>query len=424
MCDTLCKYTPDDFYFGKNSDRSPNEPNLTVFIPAEPDTTKARKCTYIGIEEQYASHAMLLVKPSWMWGAEMGVNDQSVMIGNEAVFTRAKGNKDKALIGMDLLRLGLEQGDTAKTAVDTIIFFLEKYGQGGNCGFEKPFYYDNSFLVADPGQAFILETSGKNWIVKEVKGQANISNRLSVNEHISFSSLSDPDGFARKNTEPLFTFFSCSRNRQSLVHELLAGDEISGPEAVMEVLRSHADNDPGRLFSKGSLKSPCMHYSLLGDHTTASMIVTGKTDTETIWLTGCSTPCLSLYKPTFFGQVIPPAFTNEADSLAYWLKREYLVRAIYAGIVDEKAYKGKLMTIQKRFVHLVDDLLASSPDDEAKRKLAWRCHEEEEAFVESYCEAITSVKTDTGKLPKRWRKKTQRLGMNVFETELESRLKG
>ena len=59
------------------------------------------------------TNAVLLGKPYWIWGAEMGANAHGVVIGNEAVFTRVPHEKQPGLIGMDLLRLGLERADTA-----------------------------------------------------------------------------------------------------------------------------------------------------------------------------------------------------------------------------------------------------------------------------------------------------------------------
>ena len=50
------------------------------------------------------THAIVLSKPAWMWGAEMGANDQGVCIGNEAVWTRESVNTEEALLGMDLVR--------------------------------------------------------------------------------------------------------------------------------------------------------------------------------------------------------------------------------------------------------------------------------------------------------------------------------
>ena len=49
---------------------------------------------------------MILSKPSWMWGAEMGANEHGVCIGNEAVWTKALDENDKTekLLGMDLVR--------------------------------------------------------------------------------------------------------------------------------------------------------------------------------------------------------------------------------------------------------------------------------------------------------------------------------
>lgn len=51
---------------------------------------------------------MILSKPAWMWGAEMGANNKNVVIGNEAVWTNNnEGDGDarqKRLLGMDLVR--------------------------------------------------------------------------------------------------------------------------------------------------------------------------------------------------------------------------------------------------------------------------------------------------------------------------------
>jgi dipeptidase len=107
----------------------------------------------------------------------MGVNEHGVAIGNEAVFTRAK--KEKAgLIGMDLLRLALERADSAESALKVITDLLAEYGQGGNCGYTHEFRYDNSYLIADPTGAFVLETAGRAYAAVPVEKKAAISNRL------------------------------------------------------------------------------------------------------------------------------------------------------------------------------------------------------------------------------------------------------
>lgn len=165
MCDTICVLPSwsktNTAMLAKNSDREPNEPHIVRFFPAKDNKNNTQlSCTYITIPEAPHTHAVLLFKPDWIWGAEMGVNEHSVAIGNEAVFTKSK-NPRAALTGMDLLRLGLERAHTAKSALDTIIALLKEFGQGGNCGYTKDFRYDNSFLIADPVSAYVLETSGK-----------------------------------------------------------------------------------------------------------------------------------------------------------------------------------------------------------------------------------------------------------------------
>ena len=128
--------------FGKNSDRPLNEVQLITYAPrmrySKGDTLK---CTRISIPQVNETAAVILSQPIWMWGAEMGANEYGVVIGNEAVYTR-EPYSPTGLLGMDLLRLGLERGKTAKEALDIIIKLLEKHGQGGN-HWQTSFIYHN-----------------------------------------------------------------------------------------------------------------------------------------------------------------------------------------------------------------------------------------------------------------------------------------
>jgi len=64
------------------------------------------QCTYIDIPQVEHTYAVILSKPAWMWGAEMGANECGVAIGNEAVWTRltSHGGLREKLLGMDYVR--------------------------------------------------------------------------------------------------------------------------------------------------------------------------------------------------------------------------------------------------------------------------------------------------------------------------------
>lgn len=62
------------------------------------------QCTYIEIDQVPETYAVVLSRPAWMWGAEMGANEHGVCIGNEAVWGREAISKEEALLGMDLVR--------------------------------------------------------------------------------------------------------------------------------------------------------------------------------------------------------------------------------------------------------------------------------------------------------------------------------
>jgi dipeptidase len=355
-----------------------------------------------------------------MWGGEMGINEHGVIIGNEAVFTKIKGKKKERLLGMDLLRLGLERGKSAQEALSIITSLLEEYGQGGNCGFDKPFYYDNSFLIVDDEEAYVLETAGKDWVSKKIDDYYNISNRLSLNDNYSKSNNQSLN-FARSKSDFLFTHFSGLKRRQEAGCIHLEKDSF-GLREMITALRNHHPKDQDRLYSKGSVRSLCMHKSMLGDHTTNSMIIIKEKGKSLIWLTGSSTPCLSAFKPVPFSALVQPVFSEKKKSLDYWLNREYLVRAIYAGLVDEKEYKKKIYGLEQNFIEETKELIKNTSEEELLNFYI-KCANKEKDLLETYRREINEIKNNPKLLPKLWRGLTLKLGKHVFERKLENRLK-
>ncbi len=300
MCDTFIALPPSTaqgcVVFGKNSDRPVGEGQRPRIYPAaRHEGSETLHCTYIDIPQTAATHRILLSQIDWMWGGEMGANEHGVVIGNEAVWTRIEQGPP-ALLGMDLVRLGLERGSTARQALDVMTALLEEFGQGGGCAENDPgFTYDNSFLIADFNEAWVLETAGRFWVAERVgEGYRNISNRLSIGSRYDLCSkglvdharsqglLHDGDrvdfssAFSTAPLEPE------PGSRESWGSQLLtqSAGRIS-PETMKELLRHH---DSGI----------CMHG---GFETTASMVSRlGPNGEMAHWMTDGPNPCAARFE--------------------------------------------------------------------------------------------------------------------------------
>ncbi|XP_062825245.1 secernin-3 isoform X2 [Anolis carolinensis] len=185
-CDTFVALPPatigNRIIFGKNSDRPSDEVQEIVYFTAVTHSPGEKlECTYIEIEQVPETYAVVLSRPSWLWGAEMGANEHGVCIGNEAVWGKEVVYDEEALLGMDLVRLGLERASTAEKAVFIIVDLLDKYGQGGNCTeSHMAFTYYNSFLIADRKEAWVLETSGKYWAAEKIGGHITAETMMAI----------------------------------------------------------------------------------------------------------------------------------------------------------------------------------------------------------------------------------------------------
>src|SRR5271163_251886 len=112
MCDTVWVRVDEGAIFAKNSDRPTSEVQVVEAHPRRPAGGHLRT-QYLEIPDT-GSWATVLSRPTWLWGAEHGVNEHGVAIGNERVSTTHDAASAKpALIGMDLVRLGLERARSA-----------------------------------------------------------------------------------------------------------------------------------------------------------------------------------------------------------------------------------------------------------------------------------------------------------------------
>ena len=354
MCDTFAISSSGtqsgEWIFGKNSDREPDEAQIVVSIPRKDhDQGESLKCTYIEIPQVKSTNALVISKPFWIWGAEMGVNEKGVVIGNEALFTMIRQEKSPGLIGMDLLRLGLERSDTAQGAAETIIDLLQQYGQGGSCGYmDKAFQYMNSYLIMDPRDIIVLETLGREYALKHYRDYAAISNGITMVDAWDRSSYA-PGTNIKAFTDPVITRFAGSavRRQQNLQHLQQAVGSFTVRDAF-SMLRAHKEGLPFTGFNQ----DVCMHAAdplIRKSQTTGSMVVAlNDSGGFRIFVTAGSCPCMSSFKP-----LVPSSLPEGVDSAgprysveSFWWRHEafHINAALrYKGIHDDVAEGIRLL---------------------------------------------------------------------------------
>ncbi len=305
MCDTLVALgnsTEDkSVIFGKNSDRPFNEVQLIAYSPRmnfeKGDTLQ---CTYIEIPQVSETYAILISQPYWMWGAEMGTNEYGVVIGNEAVHTY-ESLRSIGLLGMDLLRLGLERGKTARESMEIMIDLLEEYGQGGGCAYDDPSWlYHNSYIIADPKEAYVLETADKWWIVEKVKSVRSISNGITIRGKGDFRKK----GIIQHAIEKAY----CKNEESFDFAVTFSGSSISSMPSPYSregksnlLLNENAGKITSQLmmeFLRDHQAGICMHGGFESTGSQVSHLRSGKKSIH--WFTGTTLPCVSIYKPYIF----------------------------------------------------------------------------------------------------------------------------
>ncbi|ADT83939.1 C69 family dipeptidase [Thermococcus barophilus] len=427
MCDILVA-TPDAtkeeiMIFAKNSDRDPNEAQILEFLPRQKHEEEKVKLTYVEFPQVKETYAVILSRPWWMWGAEMGANEFGLVIGNTAVFTKLKV-PERGILGMDMIRLALERTKSSREALDFIISLIEKYGQGGNGSYEHKLLYHNSFIIADKNEAWVVETADKHWVAKQIKDVYSISNALTIENEWDLASESieklakeRPNfNFAKYFSDRFYTHFAHGRERRNFTYKKLS--EKKGEitlEYMMQILRSHQaeDFEP----AKGSMRDICMHFGGLTrpSQTASSQISELYDDLPVHWFTGTSLPCLSIFKPIYFESGIPDLGekpTNRYNPNSYWWRFELFHRKFqmnYKAYIEEFAKERK--ELQKKIIER-ERQVRENPSPEELRTLTEWAFEEEKKLIDKW-----NAKVKPGKLPflyrRNWKKVNVRAGIKL-----------
>jgi dipeptidase len=315
VCDTLGAIGPSGALFAKNSDRPSAEVQLIEALPAR-KPGGSLQTQYLKIDDAGAA-AILGSRPAWLWGLEHGVNEHGVAIGNEKVYTKANPNVEPAaLIGMDLVRLGLERGRTADGALEAMTDALERHGQGGVCDQTTGESYFSSFLLCGPAGGWVLETSGRTWVAAPVRGAAAISNRLILRRDWTRASADVPAGADWDEwRHPVAPVGHADVRLEASRACLARSSGAITPADLAAHLRDH-----GAGFAEGGSGvgiSVCMH--LRGyQNTTSSMIAELSAEPGRplrAWVAP-GQPCVSIFVPVF-GTHAPAALGDPATWHAF-----------------------------------------------------------------------------------------------------------
>lgn len=397
MCDTLCLVGPERTLFAKNSDRPPHEVQLVEGHRRRPPGGTWRT-QYLELPDAGAAAAMLS-RPEWLRGCEHGVNEHGVAIGNEKVWTVDDARAlPPALLGMDLVRLALEQATTADEAFELLTGLLERHGQGGTGEQDHDEPYFSSFLIADRTSGWVVETSNRTWAARSVRDGASISNRISITTDWTRASDDVPPGRDFQSwRDPKAPTGIADHRLAATMGFLAAATDTSGPNAtaadMVATLRHHGTRPWGAPRRRGPVEpvpndvhddwsgvTVCMHVR---DYqaTTAAMVADLPRDPGAplrAWV-ALGSPCASVFLPVFPPLGVPAALGESASWHRFAALRDRVehdpdalaaVRAVLAPVEDElwdRADHAARLGTEAALADYVD--AAWAPVDDGLRRL-------------------------------------------------------
>ncbi len=338
----------------------------------------------ITLPQARQTYTVVGVQAGGDWGFLGGVNEQHVAVGQTPIRTRLAATQP-GLTGSELVRLVLERCTSARQAVDCLTDLVTRYGQGDNGD-------DHAFLVADGGEAFVVETAGSHWAVQAVGAVRAVSEVCLLRQDWDRISRGLADVAISKNwwphdgsklnfagvVAPDSTDHAAALRRWGRATLLLEQQNGSVNAAFVRALLCGRAEMGGEeeLLSPAAMERSLCRYPLDADGpvTAASFFVQAKTP-EWPALVWCAfgPPGFSVYFPIFLDADLPPAFHDTSDGgCALWRRLMQL-----AGRRGDAALREGLAELQLRFDHQAKETLAEAAalkkqgDADGVQRLLW-----------------------------------------------------
>ncbi|MEZ4864713.1 MAG: C69 family dipeptidase [Caldilineaceae bacterium] len=395
--------------FAKNSDRPADECQPLVLRERQTHAPGAlTRCQFVTIPQVATTYRHIGSRPYWCWGYEHGFNEHQVAIGNEALHSKFPEATEAKLVGMEILRLGLERARTAAEAVDVITGLVSVYGQGKFANDAGVRTYDNGYIVADPHEAYVIETAGHEWVVKQVPSALGISNVYSVEtdwQRISPTAEAtavtqgwwqpnqdNGNGAGRFNFADAYTVSSRSegsgamrRTRSCAVLKLRTG--AIDARTMMAILSDHADGQSPAEDWQTAVRSGvgiCRHPDANGEGgcTAASLVAEFCADGARLPIYWCSlySPCLSLFLPIFIEGTLPTSLTigdrAPSNGSPWWLFHKLNQQVLNSSPTAADRIRARWQPMQDELfasahalAHEAQQLIDDGHGDEAKAQL-------------------------------------------------------
>ncbi|MCX6050616.1 MAG: C69 family dipeptidase [Chloroflexi bacterium] len=332
--------------FAKNSDRPATECQpLELHERQQYRPGDVVHCQFVTVPQVTTTYRHIGSRPYWCWGYEHGFNEHQVVIGNEALPSKLPEATEPRLVGMEILRLGLERSRSAAEAVAVITDLISLYGQGKFTNSAGVRTYDNGYIVADPTEAYVIEAAGHEWVVKSVTKPLGISNVYSVETDWTHHSPTAVDtaleqtGWQPQNGRFNFADAYTATSRTEGSGAMRRGRSCAllnqragaiNAQSMMAVLSDHGDGHAAHEPWQTRIQSGvgiCMHPTTSGEGscTAASLVADLCADGTRLPIYWCSlySPCLSLFLPIFMEGNLPPVLTQgdatASDTSPWWL---------------------------------------------------------------------------------------------------------
>jgi secernin len=331
--------------FAKNSDRPQEEAQPLVQVGASDHSPSEFSGTqFVDVPQLGHTYRHVGSKPYWCAGYEHGFNEHQVVIGNEALPSLLPEVDEPKLVGMELLRLGLERSKSAEEAVDVMTGLVTEFGQGKFSNEAGVRTYDNIYLIADPTSAYVVECVGHDWAVKQVENITSISNVGQVGadaDRVSPSAKSKATRLGRfemgfgESFSFSKAFGDADAGSNGLARQcrsdamLNVGAGGLDVRSMMQVLTDHSDGeDPNEapvVDVAGNL-SICLHRRSAEQSgaSTASLVAdlcaTG--ERLPVYWTGMYSPCMTVFMPMFIEGDLPSSLgvggQNASNDSPWW----------------------------------------------------------------------------------------------------------